>query len=223
MSAPRAIAVIGGTGHLGQGLAGRWAAAGHTIFLGSRAAARAAAEARALAAKIGAAARISGAANRQAAEAAEIIVLAVPFAHHHAILSELREAAQGKIVIDATVPLVPPKLARVQLPPEGSAAKAAQAFLGTGVRVVSAFQNVAADRLGRDREPIDCDILVAGDDPAARATVIELARDIGLRAWHAGPIDNSVAAEALTSVLIFINRHYKIDGAGIRITGHPAG
>jgi len=220
MKQKRKIAVIGGTGDLGRGLARRWAASGHTIVLGSRDASRAAAEAEKLAAEIGGPAAISGTANRVAAEAGDIVVLAVPFANHAEALAHVRDAAQGKILIDVTVPLMPPKVMRVQLPAGGSAAKAAQAYLGPGVRVVSAFQNVAADHLSAG-EPIECDVLVAGDDPAARAAVIELAEDIGLKAWHAGPIDNSAVAEALTSVLIFLNKHYKIDGAGIRITGTP--
>jgi NADPH-dependent F420 reductase len=222
MKQRRKIAVIGGTGDLGRGLARRWAACGHEIVIGSRDASRAAAAAATLAAEIGEAAAISGLANRDAAAAGEIVVLAVPFASHAATLEDLRAVVQGKILVDVTVPLVPPKVMRVQLPAGGSAAKSAQALLGAGVRVVSAFQNVAADHLAAGR-PIDCDVLVAGDEPAARAVVIELAEDIGLKAWHAGPIDNSAVAEALTSVLIFLNKHYKIDGAGIRITGKPNG
>lgn len=220
MKHKRNIAVIGGTGDLGRGLARRWAALGHTILVGSRDASRAETAAAKLAAEIGGSVAISGMANRAAAEAGDIIVLAVPFANHAETLADLRDGLQGKIVVDVTVPLVPPKVMRVQLPAGGSAAKAAQAYLGPGVRVVSAFQNVAADHLAA-HESIECDVLVAGDDPAARAVVIELAEDIGLKAWHAGPIDNSVVAEALTSVLIFLNKHYKIDGAGIRITGTP--
>ena len=124
----------------------------------------------------------------------------------------------GKIVIDATVPLVPPKVARVQLPAETFAAVAAQRRLGEGVRVVAAFHNVAANKLQSDA-PIDCDVLVFGDDPTDRSVVIALAEVAGLNGVHAGPLANAVAAEALTSVLIGINRHYKVAGAGIRITG----
>jgi 8-hydroxy-5-deazaflavin:NADPH oxidoreductase len=130
---------------------------------------------------------------------------------------------QGKVLIDATAPLRPPKVATVQLPPEGSAAKAAQDFLGAGVRVVSAFQDVAAHKLAELDREIDCDVLVTGNDQEAREQVIRLVEAAGLRGWHAGPIENSAAAEALTSILIAINRRYKIDGAGIRITGVPGG
>jgi hypothetical protein len=124
----------------------------------------------------------------------------------------------GKIVVDTTVPLVPPKVARVQLPADTSAAVAAQRRLGDGARVVAAFHNVAAAKLQADA-PIDCDVLVFADAPEDRAAVVELAEAAGLRGVHAGPLANAVAAEALTSVLIGINRHYKVPGAGIRITG----
>ena len=113
---------------------------------------------------------------------------------------------------------MPPKVGTVQLPEGGCAAVNAQKMLGDGVQVVSAFQNVAADKLKSD-EDLDCDILVTGDKLAARETVIGLVEDAGLRGWHAGPLANSAAAEALTSVIIQINRRYKIAGAGIRITG----
>jgi NADPH-dependent F420 reductase len=141
----------------------------------------------------------------------------VPWANHAAILDEIAPHVAGKLVVDTTVPLVPPRVARVQMPPEGSAALAAQKRLGTGVRVVSAFHNVAAHKLQKD-EAIDCDVLIFGDDPKDREAVLELAKAAGLRGIHAGPLANSVAGEALTSVLIGINRTYKVDGAGIRIT-----
>jgi NADPH-dependent F420 reductase len=121
-------------------------------------------------------------------------------------------------VVDTTVPLVPPKVARVQLPPEISAALAAQQRLGESARVVAAFHNVAAHKL-QTSDPIDCDVLIFGDDPKDRAVVAALAEAAGLRGVHAGPLANAVAGEALTSVLIGINRNYKVDGAGIRITG----
>jgi hypothetical protein len=134
------------------------------------------------------------------------------------VLTEIREFVQGKIVVDTTVPLVPPKVSRAQLPSEGSAAQIAQQVLGDGVTVVSAFHNVAAHRLALPGK-VDCDVLVFGDDKAAREQVVDLAVDCDLRALHAGPLANSAAAEALTSVLIFMNRHYSLDGAGVRITG----
>jgi NADPH-dependent F420 reductase len=211
------VALIGGTGDLGTGLAMRWVAAGYAVVIGSREAAKAAQAAQRLAPPAGAPAP-RGLANVEAAAAAEVVVITVPFASHDAILAEIRESVAGKLVIDATVPLVPPRVARVQLPPDDSAAVAAQHALGEAVRVVSAFHNVAALKLQKG-EPIDCDVLVFGDKPEDRAVAIRLAEDAGLRALHAGPLANSAAAEALTSVLIGINRHYKVDGAGIRITG----
>jgi len=208
------LAVIGGTGDLGSGLARRWAAAGYPVIVGSRSATKAAEAAAALTGSV----KARGLANAEAACLGDIVVVTVPFASQGPILDAIRDAVAGKLVIDTTVPLVPPKVARVQLPPEDSAAVAAQKRLGDKTRVVGAFHNVAAHKLQRD-EPIDCDVLVFGDDPKDRATAIALAEAAGLRGLHAGPLANSTAAEALTSVLIGINRTYKVDGAGIRITG----
>ncbi len=214
------IAIVGGTGALGSGLAKRWARAGHTIVIGSRDAGRAEEAAQRFAAEADVN-TISGCANTEAAAAGDIVVLTVPYANHQATLETIAGAVQDKIVIDVTVPLVPPKVRTVQLPPEGSCAKAAQTHLGAAVRVVSAFQNVAADHLADLDHAIDCDVLICGNDPGARTTVADLAEAAGMRAWQAGRIDNSTVAETLTSALIFINRHYRIDGAGIRITGAP--
>jgi NADPH-dependent F420 reductase len=211
------ISVIGGTGELGGGLARRWAKAGLPVIIGSRDAGRAAEAADKLNALAGNA-LARGMDNLAAAEAGDIVVLAVKFAHHAATLEELRPALQNKILVDTTVPLVPPKVARVQLPPEGSAAVIAQQLLGEATSVVSAFQNVSASSLVSDAEP-ECDVLVAGASPDARQTVIDLAAAAGFKAWHAGPLENSAAAEALTSLLIFMNKKYGSDHTGIRITG----
>jgi NADPH-dependent F420 reductase len=213
----QSIAVIGGTGTLGSGLARRWTRAGLSVIIGSRDAAKAVEFAKSLPQQ--ATGRPAGGfANSEAAARAEIIVLAVPFASQMAMIEEIRPQLAGKILLDTTVPLVPPRVARVQLPAEGSAALRAQAAAGSDVRVISGFHNVAAHKLGRD-EPIDCDILIFGDDPAARETGIVLARKAGLRGIHGGPLANSAAAEALTSVLISINKRYGVDGAGLAITG----
>ncbi len=220
MVATQTIAVLGGTGQEGSGLALRWAKAGHRVILGSRDAAKAAAAASAMNVALGGA-NVSGARNKDAAGAADIVVLTVPFAAQRSTVEEVREALAGKILIDTTVPLVPPKVARVQLPSGGSAVAAIQTALGETVRVVSAFQNVSAQHLKDLSHDVDCDVLVCGDDPAARETVIGLAADIGLRGVHAGPIVNSAAAEALTSILIAMNMRYKVPGTGIRITGLP--
>jgi NADPH-dependent F420 reductase len=211
------LAIVGGTGDLGTGLAHRLAKAGYAIIIGSRSAERAQAAAAALQAAQGTPAP-RGATNAEAAGAAQIVLVTVPWASQAAILDEIAPHVAGKLVVDTTVPLVPPRVARVQLPPEHSAALTAQKRLGPGVRVVAAFHNVAARKLARD-EPVDCDVLVCGDDANDRESVLALARACGLRGIHAGPLANAVAAEALTSVLIGINRTYKVDGAGIRITG----
>ena len=212
MGSKPTLAVIGGTGPLGSGLARRFARAGYAIVIGSRSLERASATAAALPST---AAR--GAANVAAAMAGDIVIITVPWASHAQILEELAPHLAGKLVIDTTVPLMPPRVARVQMPPAGSAALAAQQRL-PHARVVAAFHNVAAHKLQKE-DPIDCDVLVFGDARADRDLVVQLIEAIGLKAVHAGPLANSVAGEALTSVLIGINRTYKADGAGIRITG----
>jgi hypothetical protein len=214
------IGVLGGTGQEGSGLALRLAKAGHTVILGSRDPAKATAVAEQMKAEI-ASASVSGASNKEAAAAADIVMLTVPFSAQRATVEDVRDELSGKLLVDATVPLVPPKVARVQLPPEGSAVAAIQRLLGESVRVVSAFQNVSAHQLKDPSHSVECDVLICGDDVAAREIVVGLAADIGLRGIHAGPIVNSAAAEALTSILIAINMRYKSPGAGIRITGIP--
>jgi NADPH-dependent F420 reductase len=211
------ISVIGGSGELGGGLAMRWAKAGLPVIIGSRDAARAAEVADKLN-QVAGNDLAQGMDNLAAANAGDIVVLAIKFSHHAATLTELKDALAGKIMVDTTVPLVPPKVARVQLPPEGSAAVIAQTLLGDKVQVVSAFQNVSASSLVAESAP-ECDVLVTGANPDARETVIGLAEAAGFRAWHAGPLENSAAAEALTSLLIFMNKKYASDHTGIRITG----
>jgi NADPH-dependent F420 reductase len=214
------LAIVGGTGALGAGLAHRLARAGYPIIIGSRSAEKAEAAAQGLPVPPGAE-RPRGATNALAVQSADIVIVTVPWASQAQILDEIAPHVAGKLVVDTTVPLVPPRVARVQLPPEHSAALTAQKRLGPGVRVVSAFHNVAAHKLAKD-EAIDCDVLVCGDEPKDREQVLALVAAAGLRGIHAGPLANSVAAEALTSVLIGINRNYKVDGAGIRITGIAA-
>jgi 8-hydroxy-5-deazaflavin:NADPH oxidoreductase len=215
------IAILGGTGQEGSGIALRLAKSGHHVILGSRDAAKAVATAVQMKATLDGAS-VTGMANREAAAAAAIVILTVPFAAQRSTVEEVRAVLEGKILVDATVPLVPPKVGRVKLPGDGSAVAAIQTALGEGVRVISAFQNVSAHHLKDLAHIVDCDVLVCGDDPAAREIVIGLAADMGLRGIHAGPIVNSAAAEALTSILITINMRYKVPGAGIRITGLPA-
>jgi len=212
MSDEAIIAIVGGTGNLGAALARRLAKAGRKVIIGSRSEASAAAAA----ADMGFG--LTGLANADAAAAGDIVIVTVPFAAQESTLSDIAAHVAGKIVVDTTVPLVPPKVMRVQMPAEGSAAVRAQGFLGAGVTMVSAFHNVAAHKLATD-EVVECDVLVFGDDKAARSVVIEIAKQAGLRGIHGGALANSAAAEALTSVLIFLNKTYRVDGAGIRITG----
>ncbi|MDM8010859.1 MAG: NADPH-dependent F420 reductase [Parasphingorhabdus sp.] len=215
------IAVLGGTGKEGGGLALRWAHRGHPVIIGSRTQERAEEAAAEMRATLGASANVRGLANPDAAAAADIVVLSVPFAAQQATVSDVAGQLVGKILIDVTVPLVPPKVSRVQLPECGSAVEAVQKMLGDGVRVVSAFQNISAHHLTRLDEAVECDVLVCSDDADAAEKVVTLAQEIGLTAWNAGPLCNSVVAEALTSVLIALNRRYKVPGSGIRLTGLP--
>lgn len=217
----KTIAVLGGTGKEGGGLALRWAHRGHPVIIGSRTEERAEEAAAEMRATLGGAANVRGLANPDAAAAAEIVVLSVPFAAQQSTVAEVASQLDGKILIDVTVPLVPPKVSRVQLPAGGSAVEAVQKMLGEGVRVVSAFQNISAHHLTKLDEAVECDVLVCADDAEAAEEVVALAEDIGLTAWNAGPLCNSVVAEALTSVLIALNRRYKVPGSGIRLTGLP--
>jgi 8-hydroxy-5-deazaflavin:NADPH oxidoreductase len=210
------IAVIGGTGNLGVGLARLWANAGYPVVLGSRSKEKACQAARLLAEH----GSVAGDENAGAARAADIVVLSVPFATHDSIVCELKSHVVGKIVVDAVVPLVPPRVSVVQLPADGSPALVAQRILGPAAKVVAAFHNVGAKKL-QDGERADCDVLVFGDDPEAREQIIALASVVATRGVDGGPLANSTAAEAMTSVLIAINRRYKVLGAGIRITGLP--
>ena len=220
VSASKKITIVGGSGALGAGLAKRWARKGHQIIIGSRDEKRASEAASRLNNEAGTT-TIVGMENRVASENGEIVALTVPFSNHMSTLSLIAPALDNKILIDVTVPLVPPKVRTVHIPEGGSCAKAAQEFLGKAVRVVSAFQSVAATHLDDLEHEIDCDVLVCGNDPEAREVVVGLASDADMKAWHAGVIANSIVAEAMTSSLIFMNNRYKIDGAGLRITGKP--
>lgn len=206
------IAIIGGTGDLGSGLAKKWAAAGYKVLIGSRSHDKAETTAQAIG---------NGAVGSdyvEAAKMADVVVVAVPYASHAETLREIEPVLSGKILVDAVVPLVPPKVSTVQLPAEGSAARQAKDIVGEGVRVVSAFHNVGAAKLHQGGRA-ECDVLVFGDDPDARALIVGLAGEVATRGVDGGVLANSVAAEALTSILIGINRRYKVAGAGIRITG----
>ncbi|HQN04625.1 MAG TPA: NADPH-dependent F420 reductase [Anaerolineaceae bacterium] len=212
------IGILGGTGKEGKGLAFRWSKAGYSIIIGSRTIEKAVAAAKEIRNLLGGEATVTGMENLEAASLSDIVVLTVPFNAHVPMLESLKDALQGKILIDVTVPLVPPKVAKVQMPPEGSAAMQAQQILGEGVQVVAAFQNISYENL-LTREDVDCDVLVAGTGKAARGVVIKLVEDAGLIGWDAGPIENSMVVEGLTSVLIGINKQYGVEASGIRITG----
>ena len=215
------LAILGGTGDLGTGLARRWAQAGYQVIIGSRAlekAEAALADLHEVMAERGVGdVAVRAMTNPDAARAADIVVLTVPFSHQADTLASVQLALKGKILIDVTVPLVPPRVARVQLPPQGSAGQIAQELLGEDVAVVSACQNVAAAYL-QEGKGVDCDVLVSGNKKEAREEVIRLVEAAGMRGFHAGMINNAAAAEALTSVLISINKQYGCH-AGIRITG----
>jgi NADPH-dependent F420 reductase len=214
------IAVLGGSGKEGSGLALRWAKAGHCVILGSRSADKAQAAADELNRLLGGVS-VLGTDNRSAAQRADIIVLTVPYSAQRPTALEVREVLSGKILIDVTVPLKPPKVGVVNLPAEGSAVMALQKALGPEVRVVSAFQNVSAAHLRDLDYVVDCDVLVCADDDVAGDVAVALAEAAGMRGWRCGPLANSVVSEGLTSVLISINQRYKIPGSGIRITGTP--
>lgn len=204
------IAVIGGTGALGKGIARRLVKAGHTVTIGSRSTERAWATAMELGAT-------GFAANADAAQGKDVVIVTVPHASQADTLGQIRDKVGQAVVVDTTVPLVPPKVMRVQLPAAGSAAMQAREHLGADVRLVTAFHNVSAHHLDSDHA-IDCDVLVFSDDVEARKLVIDLCPGMGLRGLAGGALANSAAAEALTSILIYMNKTYKADGAGIRFT-----
>lgn len=216
----RTIAIIGGTGKEGKGLAYRWLKAGYCVLIGSRQEEKAVAAANDVKALLGGTGEVVGLLNPDAASKADLVVLTVPFSAHRATLEGLKDQLAGKILVDVTVPLVPPRVTKVQMPPAGSAAQEAQEILGESVTVVAAFQNISYEHLLQD-DDIGCDVLVTGSSKAGRAQVLELVRAAKMTGFDAGPIENSVVIEGLTSVLIGINKQYGVQSAGIRITGVP--
>ena len=212
------IAVLGGTGKEGKGLAYRWAAAGYKVLIGSRSSEKAVTAASEIMQLMEGSTSIVGTSNLEAAQLADIVVLSVPYAAHRETLESVKDALKGKILVDVTVPLVPPKVTKVQMPSAGSAAQEAKEIVGEGVEVVAAFQNISHEHLLKD-EDVNCDVLVTGTSKEARVEVLKLVSAAGLKGWDAGPIENSVVLEGLTSVLIYINKQYGSTHAGIRITG----
>ena len=208
------IAIVGGTGKEGTGLAIRWGRAGHSVSIGSRDANKAAARA----AELSAAGHgvFEGGDNAEAAR--ELVVLTVPYAAHEETLRSIQLALSGKVLVDVTVPLFPPHVSRVQLPKGKAAALEAQQILGPEVQVVAALHHVSYVHLSDPKSAVQCDVLVAGDDAQARAKVIGLVRDLGLRGLDAGPLVNAIALESLTPVMINLNKRYKSSGVGILFT-----
>ena len=212
------VAVLGGTGKEGKGLAYRWAKAGYNVLIGSRSSEKAVSAASEILEMLDGGGSVVGTGNMEAAAQANIIVLTVPYAAHRDTLESVKGSVAGKLFIDVTVPLVPPKVSKVQMPPAGSAAQEAREILGEGVEVAAAFQNISHEHLLSDGE-VECDVLVTGTSKNARQEAIKLVEAAGLIGWDAGPIENTVVGEGLTSVLIHINRQYGSTDAGIRITG----
>ncbi len=199
------IAIIGGTGPQGQGLALRFAQAGVPVALGSRDGARGAEIAAELNARIGSD-LITGLENSAAVDAAkEIVILAVPFSAHNATLEGLKPRLKGKILVDIAVPLAPDDPKRVVMPPEGSATEAAQALLGPDIPVVGALHNVSAHTLNHLEAPINCDILVCGNKLEPRQKVMALISKLGVAAYNAGGAEAARSIEALTPILIRLN------------------
>jgi 8-hydroxy-5-deazaflavin:NADPH oxidoreductase len=214
------IAILGGTGEQGPGLALRWAMAGEEVIIGSRSQERAEKVAAELNAELGKG-LIRGLENSQAAEAAEVVALTVPYTAHLSTLESVKSQAQGKIFIDVSVPLDPDNPRRMKMPSAGSATEEAQAFFGPETKVVAAFQNVAAHLLRDPHHAIDCDVLVCGNDAGAKKTVMELVAKMGLRAYDVGPAESARVVEGLTSILIRLNIRHKIKGSGVQLTGLP--
>ena len=213
----RTIAIIGGTGKEGKGLAFRWAKAGHKVIIGSRNLEKAENAVAELNGLINQDVELSAAVNEDAVRQAEVAVLTVPFTAHRQTLEGLKEALKGKILIDVCVPIMPPKVTKVQMPEEGSATQQAKAILGEDTLVCCAFQNISFERLMGSAD-VECDVLVCGEKDA-RPIALELVKDTGLTGWDGGQIENSVIPEGLTSILIGLNIKYKVPSSGIRITG----
>ncbi len=212
------IAVLGGTGKEGKGLGYRWAKAGYRVLIGSRSAEKAAKAASEIMQLLEGSSSVAGTTNLEAAQRADIVVLTVPYAAHRTTLESVKDALKGKLLVDVTVPLVPPKVSKVQMPAAGSAAQEAQQILGAEAEIASAFQNVSYELL-LGAEEVQCDVLVTGTSKNARTETLKLVEAGGLTGWDAGPIEKSVVVEGLTSVLIHINKQYSSTHAGIKITG----
>lgn len=212
------VAILGGTGKEGAGLAMRWALNGYRVIIGSRSEEKATTRAAEMNEELDGD-YITGMSNEDAAQQANLIVLSVPYSAHKPTLESVKEHCVGKIVVDLTVPLQPPAVMEVNLPEGQSAALEAQEILGAEAKVIAAFQNVSSVKLKKLDQPVDCDVLVCGEDVASKQEVIQLVKAAGMRGVDAGPLKNAIAVESLTPVLLYINKTYKVKGAGINITG----
>jgi NADPH-dependent F420 reductase len=213
------IGIVGGTGREGRGLAVRWAKSGHDVFIGSRQTEKGVAKAAEFAEEFGIS--LQGGDNVSACAYAELIVVTVPYGAHRATFETIKDSVGEKIVVDITVPLQPPKVRSVNLPEGKAAALEARSYLADGARLVAALHHISSELLSNPDHEFDCDVLVCGDDKEARASVISVVSDLGLRGVDAGVLKNAIALESLTPVLLHINRRYKSEGSGIRVTGIP--
>lgn len=212
------VSILGGTGEQGPGMALRWAKAGVDVIIGSRQESKAVQVAEELNKELGQVV-IRGMANPDAAAAAEVVALTVPFSAHQSTIVSVKSHLRGKVFIDVCVPLDPENPRKMAMPPAGSATEEAQALLGDDVKVVAAFQNVSAYELRHLDHSVDCDVLVCGNDREARQTVMRLVEQMGLHPVDAGLIYNARVVESLTALLIGLNIRNKVKGSGIRLTG----
>ena len=213
----RRIGILGGTGALGSALTKKWAIAGYEILIGSRDPVKAQKIATQVNAELNVS-NIQGLDSKTAARESDISVLTVPYSSHADTLNLVKEDLKGKILIDTTVPLQK-MVTKVQLPAIGSAAMEAQKILGTEVEIVAALQNIGS-HLVDSKDTIKAEVLVTGNNKGSAETVMSLLSCLGLKCWYAGGLENSAAAEALTSVLIVINKNHKLKSSGIKITSH---
>lgn len=213
------LAVLGGTGRQGRGLAMRLALQGHTVWVGSRTPEKAERAVETMRARLPREVALQPADNASAAQAAEVVFLTVPHPHEYDTVAALRERLLGKILVDVSVPLTRLKPPQVTLPPEGSAAEGVQKIVGSGVPVVAAFKATSAVALARIEAPLEVDELICGDDAAAKETVIALVRELGARAFDAGPLYHARALELLTGMLIEVGQRYGCPDLGIRLSG----
>jgi hypothetical protein len=218
------IAIIGGTGKEGQGLAFRWVKAGYPVTIGSRNREKAESAKTAITELLTASGAkefwLEANENESAVQDCDIAVLTIPYEFHDETLLNLKDSLKGKFLVDVTVPLVPPKVSTITIPPDGSLGLHTQLILGNEVKVITAFQNISFELLMKD-EPVHCDVLVCGVDKESREIGLRLVEDAGLTGWDAGPLENSIIPEGLTSVLIRINKKFGVHSAGIKITGVP--